>query len=193
MAFTQHSVNYRDGLVAGIKAAIPEKVCDVRSYDGKVDPESLATESLRLPSILVTMLGSRTTTRGGTVYDVHSVGVYVVTRHEVQTKRDAMALILKERLCRVVPYLDLDGKFGGLDGPRAIEWQNRFDGKVKDMGLALWIGAWLHATEYPAIENYDDLDDFATLWVEIFDPGEVPATVETGTALTEQQIDLETV
>lgn len=197
MANSDHSRKLRDAIVTTIRKTFPVRtVPTVRAYDGKFDPKSLQRNSIRTPAILVTVLGGTSVVRGSTVYDELAVGLYVLAQDSLAECRTAMALMLRERLAQMLPFADFVAgghKFGLLKGPPQIEWQNRYDGTLEEMGVTLWLGAWHHTLELPALEpaDYDNLADFARLWSEIFNPGEVEAAPETGNALTEQQVDIE--
>lgn len=203
MNFTRHGQHFRDALVDEvIRAAFPSNLIPmVSAYDGKVDPKAIARHSVNPPAILVSILGGKTLVRGGSIYDNLAMAVFVVAKDQAADKRTAIALFIRERLSRLLPSFDFPvgsvftskHKFGGMDKSElAIDWQNRFDNELNELGLTMWIGAWHHAIELPALEDYASLDDFQTLYVEAFDPGEVEATPETGNALTEQEITLET-
>jgi len=200
MALTQHAQAFRTGLLKTIRDAFPKSVVPmIGSYDGKVDPKAIASRTINTPAIMLTILGGTSRVREGTVYDDLAIGLYIVTKDQMATKRSDMALRIRESLARLLPYADVEfgdsrHKFGGMGKKAAleIEWQNRFDGVLDEMGLTLWVGAWLHTIELPALANYDDLDDFETAWIEIFNPGEVEPTGETGNSLTDEEITLET-
>lgn len=194
---SQHAVNLRDGIVAAIRASLPDDVVpDVRAFDGEVTPEMIRTHTFRSPAVIVTVLAGDTERRGSSIRDLLKFGVYVLVKASAglnsADQRSKAALILREHLAKLLHETDAYPT-GNAKIPTRIGWANLFNGKIDGMGLALWCGAWEHELDIPALEpgEYDALDVFRRLWVEAFNPGEVPAEVETGTALTEQQIDLE--
>lgn len=193
MAFTQHAVNLRDGIVAALRAALPEDlVLDVRAYDGAVDKAMIERTTLRAPAVLVTVLGGKTAPRGGTLLDTLKFGVYIVVKAKNSEQRSKAALMLRETCATVLHKADVAADEQHKP-PTEIEWANLFDGEVDEMGLTLWAGAWEHVLQIPPLSDdaYDALNDFRTLWSEIFNPGEVEDEAETGNALTEQAIELE--
>lgn len=188
---TQHAINVRDGIVASIRAAFPvESVPEVGPYDGVVDRSMVERYTVRSPAVLVTILGGKTAVVGSSVYDHLQIGLYILTKGRTHTQRSNAALMIRERLANLLHHADVYPD-GTHKPPREIEWSNMFDGEIDEMGLVLWAGAWEHTVELPPLEDIDSLDDFARMWLEIFNPGEVPDEVETGDALAEQLIELE--
>lgn len=190
MALTQHAVTLRDGIVSTIRAAFPEHaVKTVAAFDGVVDRDMLKRYAVRSPAVLVSVVGGDTEYRGA-VQDTLKVAVYIITASASHLQRSKAALIIREHIVKLLPRLEIANC--SYQAPRKTSWVNQFDGKIDEMGLVLWEGNWEQLLSLPALENLDDLGDFAKLWAEIFEPGEVAAAPETGTAMAEQLITLET-
>lgn len=191
MALTSHTLGVRDGLVGVLKGALGETVRTFTKYDGRITVDMLERYSVRCPALILTRLGVKSSRASGYIKRVPTFGIVVLTRSTASIKRGDQADLLSENIDKLL----LDPESNKLSSltPQEVEWQPIYVEKLEEKGLFALLGAWEERIEVPFHEDYDDLPDFARLWSEVFEPGEVAGTPETGTALVEQQIDLETV
>lgn len=188
---TTHAADFRDAIVAGIRVAFPATVVPtVTIHDGPADVGFIERYATASPAIILTVLGGNTTRVGGTLRDVLQIGAYIITRGTTQKQRTDGALAIRERLIKL-GFLSNWITTECYKAPDDIASTNLFDSGVDEMGLALWLVAWENYLEIPYLEDIESLDAFVTLWQEIFNPGSVEQTVETGKALTEQRITLD--
>lgn len=194
MALTQHGRQLRDGIVEALRASLPtDAVPTVVHHDGVADVDFVKRYAIVAPALVLTILGGKCGTySSGTLRDELQVGVYVITKGDDQERRTAEAIVLREHVNRVVLQWKAQFHPDGHDSPpKETQSNNLFDGKVDDLGVTIWAISWKHELDVPVRAEDEDLDAFERFWVEIFNPGEVESTPETGNALTEQQIELE--
>lgn len=184
-----------DGLVAGLRTQLPvEAVYTVEAHKLAVDQATIKAYSRRPNAVFITCESGETVPVGGTLRDKLKFRAYILTRDRAIERRTAACLAIRQQVLRSLfaPGAVSDWYPAGQHGaPTEVQSHNVTTHDLDEDGLALWIVEWTHQLVIPPLVEHDSLPDFRRLWAEIHNPGEVPATSETGTALAEQQIDLE--
>lgn len=183
-------VTLRDDIETAVRNAFPKDVVRaVKTHRGDFGLSEIKRYSTRAPSIILTMSGGPSVRKGGSVYLTLSMSAFVLTTSTPQLDREDSALIIVERFLRLLHTTDWSTQ-ECIQSPTEGKSKNLYDGELDKMGIALWAIGWDQLISLPGLEDYDSLDDFATLYAtyETMRPTEDPAD----TAASEQHIELET-
>jgi phage gp37-like protein len=195
MPVSSHLADLYAVIQTTIRAHFPaDIVLEVSMHDGEWDVDEIETYSKKAPCIVVVGDGGKSQKTGNTIKELHRFDAYVMTRDRTvssaRLQRTRGALIIYEHLLRLLhsTYWNSDAHTYNAARPDKIESANLYNGKIGDVGVALWAVRWEQLIEIPADTDANDLDDFRTLYNTYTNFR--PDTGIEDSEFDEQQIDL---
>lgn len=154
-------IEYRDAVVARLKAALPP-VVDIAVHHGRLDEAEVTRIALAAPAVRVTVLGvDGLDNRGGSNAGT-SVGVFVVTGvgKGGQSPTDAALALVAAVLAAI------DGqRFGDASAPASVRAENYSSGEMAANNTCLWAVTWKAGVDVSNAIAAPVLDDFLRCYV----------------------------
>lgn len=163
---TTHFVNLRDGMLSKIREHFPKEVLrEVVFHDGEFTVDTIEAYARTAPSLVLTMEGTESTRRGGSIFACAHFEAYMLTKKKDANKKTDVALVLIEHFLRLVHFTDWGFTSGDIKVAENVATMNLYGKKLDELGLALWVCRWEHVIGIPGLDTPATLDDFVTLHV----------------------------
>jgi len=174
---------FRDAVVNGIKAALPD-VKSIEPHGGRFDEKELRTFGAAAPAVRVALLELTGVEglQGATAMKIRCAA-FVATRSTPALPRDKAALAIVTTLAATIP--DNDWGLNNTQNPQAVRAANLYSGGVDSAGIALWAVTWDQQINLVETDPAT-LDVFQTFRTE-YDIGQTPDTEKPADEITLEQ------
>jgi hypothetical protein len=126
----------------------------VQTHGGKFNSDELKRLASKAPAALVALMGGPITREGGTqAVGKTALVVFILTRGDSETKRDADALVLSEAVVGLMVKNDWD--YADAQAPMEMAMANLYSGVIDRIGMALWSVGWSQANDLAIVDTSD--------------------------------------
>lgn len=155
------TVTVRTAIVDTIRTGLGASALHVASHAGRFSVAELMKISAKAPAVLVSALAmNNIKSWNGSVSATVSWAAFVVVKDTPTAPRDQVALLVIDKLKKIIP----ENQWGLTDevqgDPREIRAQNLFSAEVDAKGMAMWALSWSQDIADSLGANTSTLDDF---------------------------------